>query len=99
MAAGADVDRAENDGWTPLLMAAQEGHSEVVAALVAARADVDRAKNNGATPLCIAAQNGHSQVVSTLLSGNAEKGIKTKWGTAEDVARRKGHAEIVALLA
>ena len=35
------------DGWTPLYTAMQNGHTEVVHALVAAGASVDEARNVG----------------------------------------------------
>jgi len=38
IAAGADVNQADNDGWTPLHWAAGEGHTEVAEALIAAGA-------------------------------------------------------------
>ena len=37
---GADVNKAENDGATPLLIASQKGHVEVVRVLVERRADL-----------------------------------------------------------
>eukprot|EP01052_Picozoa_sp_SAG31_P011634 SAG31_NODE_662_length_13028_cov_3.364529_10_plen_49_part_00 len=33
-----------------------------------------------------AVMNGRKEVVVALLAANADKTIKTKWGTAEDVA-------------
>ena len=38
-------------GATPAIMAAQQGHAQVLEALVAARADVDKAGNNGDIPI------------------------------------------------
>ena len=55
IAAGANVDKAMNDGFTPLLAAAENGHHEVVTALLAANATVDLAMNDGRTPLSAAA--------------------------------------------
>ena len=41
--AGADVNKAMDDGATPLYVAAQEGHEAVVRALIEAGADVNKA--------------------------------------------------------
>ena len=55
------VDVANNDGRTPLLAAAQNGHHEVVTALLAANATVDLAMNDGATPLYMASQDSYNE--------------------------------------
>ena len=49
LAAGADVQAANNDGDTALMYAAEGGHLPVVAALLAAGADVQAASNDGGT--------------------------------------------------
>ncbi|CAI8042325.1 Ankyrin repeat domain-containing protein 29, partial [Geodia barretti] len=56
---------------TPLIVASQNGHSEVVAILLRNGAGVDRARKDGVTPLFIASQNGHSEVVNILLRNGA----------------------------
>ena len=53
--AGADVNKAKDDGVTPLYIATCNGHEAVVRALIEAGADVNKAKDNGVTPLFIAA--------------------------------------------
>eukprot|EP01052_Picozoa_sp_SAG31_P025783 SAG31_NODE_2283_length_6016_cov_17.773872_2_plen_374_part_00 len=98
LAAGANVNQARNNGSTPLYISAQKGHSETTKLLLAAGADVNQPRNDGCTPLFFAAMNGHKDVVVALLAADADKNIETKWGTAEDTARRNGHHEIVALL-
>ena len=51
------------DGASPLLLASQLGHVEVVRALLAANADVDARSAKGATPLIVGAADGHLDVV------------------------------------
>ncbi len=66
---GADVNKARNDGVTPLFIASQNGHCDVVDALVGGGADVNKASNNGVTPLYIASEKGHCNVVDALVGG------------------------------
>ncbi len=63
---GADVNKAMDDGATPLLIAAQDGHEAIVRALIELGADVNKATDNGVTPLFFAAQNGHTAIVQIL---------------------------------
>jgi uncharacterized membrane protein YgcG len=56
-AANVDVNKANNDGDTPLIYAARNGHAEVVRELLkAANVDVKKANNDGDTPLTCALQ-------------------------------------------
>lgn len=54
---GADVNKANRNGETPLYRAAANGFSNVVSLLISKRADVNKANSNGETPLDIARQN------------------------------------------
>ena len=72
--AGADVNKADDTGGTPLVVGAQNGHQAVVRALIQAGADVNKAGDNGWTPLLIAAQNGHQVVVRALIDLGANEG-------------------------
>jgi hypothetical protein len=97
--AGADVNKAMDDGATPLSMASQNGHLPVVQALLQAGADVDKAKDTGATPLYFASGNGHVPVVQALLQGGADVDNATDDdATSLMVARYQGHTAIVRLL-
>ena len=60
-------------GATPLFIAAQNGHLDVVRHLVEVGADKDKARDDGATPLYIAAENGHLDVVRHLVEVGADK--------------------------
>jgi cytohesin len=62
----ADVNKATDNGWTPLLIAAHNGHEAVVRALIQAGADVNKATDTGMTPPYMAAQKGHTAIVQIL---------------------------------
>lgn len=63
----ADVSVRNKYGVTPLWMASQDDHAEVVKLLLAANADVNAADTtDGVTPLDIALQQGHSEIVRLL---------------------------------
>ena len=99
IAANANVNQAENDGVTPLLIACQKGHTEIVTKLIAANADVNQANNNGATPLYVACQNGRAEVVTKLIAANADVNQADNDGvTPLYIACQNGHTEIVAKL-
>lgn len=66
MARGADVNAANNRGWTPLHAAAVRGHAEVAACLLQSGADVTRRNRAGRTPLQEAILNGRTAVAELL---------------------------------
>ena len=54
-------------GATPLYMASQQGHVEVVKTLLGAKdIEVNKASGNGTTPLYVASQNGQAEVAKAL---------------------------------
>ena len=57
--AGCDLDKANNNGNTAGILAAESGHLEVVQFLHRAGCDLDKANNNGNTAAMFAACNGH----------------------------------------
>ena len=68
---GADKDKADHQGWTPLLVAAQEDHIMVVQCLVEHGADKDKANDDGLTPLRIAQVKGHVEMAAYLRAAGA----------------------------
>ena len=89
------MDKATDDQETPLHRAADNGHAEVVAALLAAGATKDLKDKWGDTPLANAAENGHAEVVAALLAAGAA--VKGSEAALLD-ARLDGHAEVVTML-
>ena len=100
VAAGADVNKADND-WdrTPLYRAASEGHTECVKLLIAAGADVNKADKFGSTPLYRAAYYGHTECVKLLIAAGADVNKASHYGeTPLYRAAYNGHTECVKLL-
>ena len=61
------MDRTAVDGMTPLLVAAQLGHLEVVKFKVQQGVDKNKAMHNHTTPLTIALLNGHTEIAQYLI--------------------------------
>ncbi|XP_036382333.1 ankyrin-1-like isoform X2 [Megalops cyprinoides] len=64
---GANVN-AQSQGFTPLYMAAQENHLEVVKFLLENGANQSIPTEDGFTPLAVALQQGHENVVALLIN-------------------------------
>jgi hypothetical protein len=96
---GADVNKASNNGMTPISWASFKGHLEVVQALVAAGADVNKASNNGMTPISRASCNGHLMVVQALIAAGADVN-KADNGDSTPISRAScnGHLMVVQAL-
>jgi ankyrin repeat protein len=59
------------DGYTPLHIAAECGHEDVVAYLIRSGADVEQVTSSGSTALQLAAGRGHLPVVRLLVDAKA----------------------------
>jgi cytohesin len=60
------VDPNEDGDWTPLMIAARNGHAKVVKVLMEAGASTGVMLSDGRTALSLAAAMGHADVVSIL---------------------------------
>nr|XP_033785571.1 serine/threonine-protein phosphatase 6 regulatory ankyrin repeat subunit A-like [Geotrypetes seraphini] len=72
-------NRAKN-GWSPLLVAAERGHTEIVKILLQNHARIDVFDEQGKAALHLAAENGRDQIVDVLLWHKAFVNAKTKLG-------------------
>ena len=97
---GAKIDLQTTDGMTPLYAACQNGHIEVVRALLSSRAKIDlRTKGDGRSPLHVACQQGHTEVVLALLSRGAEVDLQSKDDACPlHLACQNGHMDTVCAL-
>ncbi|CAM9969019.1 unnamed protein product [Pylaiella littoralis] len=105
--AGADLEAKTAHGYTPLHVAVDQGHSEVVTALIGAGASCEPRLESGETPLHTAASMGHAKVVRVLLLAKANPSttaldsasmVPSKYITPLDAAARGGHLDVVCEL-
>ncbi|KAG2488171.1 hypothetical protein HYH03_013313 [Edaphochlamys debaryana] len=78
--AGANKNRKDEDGKTPLVLAARHGRLEVVRALLAAGCEVNAADKGGFTALHWAPLSDNTAVIQALLGAGADKESKSKDG-------------------
>lgn len=102
--AGAEPERRDSEGTTPLYEACVNGEAEIAGLLLAAGASPD-AESEGigaqGTPLCAAASWGHTDAVRVLLAYGADPNLREDNGTGWSPlhwANRGPHPETVGLL-
>jgi ankyrin repeat protein len=107
---GADANRVcvckgflDARDWTPLMMAARRGHTEVVELLLASGADLRPANTRGATPLHEAVEGDSPAIVRALLDKGADarakdNGGKTSLDYASEIPDDNARAGILRLL-
>ena len=101
LAAGADKDKAMDDGYTPLYIASYLGYNEVVEMLLKAGAVQDNlfVQLHQKAPLIIAIQEGKVEVVEELLAAGADKDKAMNDGrTPIFLASQEGKVEVVEVL-
>jgi ankyrin repeat protein len=94
-----DVDTAQADGSTALIMAADLNDLDVAALLVRARANVNAANEYGATALFVACSNGNVAMITLLLDAKANPNAALLSGeTPLMTAVDNGHIDAVRTL-
>ncbi len=76
----ASVGARDQDGTTPLMNAASNGHLNIATLLLKHRGDLEAKDNNGWTPLMNTAANGHSNLTTLLLRHKKNIGVKNNDG-------------------
>ncbi len=86
-------------GFTPVHLAAINGHYEIVRLLVEAGAGVNEKNLDGATALIKAVQGGHLAVVNLLIEAGADVNLKDEAGSnALFLAQMNNRPDIVSVL-
>jgi ankyrin repeat protein len=98
LGAGADANKTENNGMTPLALAAHLGDGASVTALTNGGADVNLTVRDY-TPLCMAVQGGHVAAVTALLGAGADPNKTALTGATPLIsAACKGDGAVVTAL-
>ncbi len=72
------LDASNEHGSTPLTWAAEEGHTAIVEALLAAKADPNKMDGCGATPIIWAVARGYTAIVEALVKAKADLNTANK---------------------
>ena len=72
MKAGADINIAQRNGLTPLLIAIRERHTDIVRSLLARGANVHVRDAEGRGPLAFAAAAGLEELTAVLIVAGCE---------------------------
>jgi uncharacterized protein len=94
-----DVNSAQPDGSTPLILAASANDREAAELLIKAGANVNAANEYGATPLFAAATNDNTAIVKLLLDAKADPNLALLSGeTPLMTSVDRGNADAVRTL-
>jgi ankyrin repeat protein len=97
--AGADAKAETDMGYTPLHLAAWQGHTALVQTLLNAGAEVDAKDQFDRTALHVALRGGHTELAQILLNAGAEVDAKDKYGfTPLHLAANEGHTALAQTL-
>ncbi|XP_065826100.1 uncharacterized protein [Oscarella lobularis] len=97
---GVNVDEQNDDDWTLLMMACQEGHLDTVQLLVSKQCDINIREKDGWTALHVASYNGQTAVTEYLIDHcgvNVNEQNDDDW-TLLMMACQEGHLDTVQLL-
>ena len=99
LATGAQIDAADANGNTALMIAAAHGYTEIARLLIDSGADVDARGYIGNTALIYAAQEGHAEIAQLLIDGGADASARNQYGSsAPKLAVGWGHGEVAQVL-
>nr|XP_010905454.2 potassium channel KOR1 [Elaeis guineensis] len=92
--AGADPNKTDYDGRSPLHLAAAKGHEDITLFLIQEGVNINLSDNFGNTPLFEAVKVGHDRVASLLFSRGAQLNLKDA-GSHLCTAAAKGDSDFI----
>ena len=97
------MNQVTTNGSTPLWIASNIGHVDLIKLIIEAGGDVNQAINqadaNGTTPLGAASRDGHTEIVRLLLQQpNIDVNVGQKGWSPLKLATKYKHTEIIQLL-
>ncbi|MBY4596962.1 ankyrin repeat domain-containing protein [Ottowia caeni] len=96
LAAGADVDAANEDGWVALMYSTQLPNHSILSYLIAEGAELDLADKDGETALILSARTANFRAAEILLQHGASRELQDGQGrTAMNCAVEAGHVFVV----
>ena len=99
VAAGAHIESSNAAGQCAMTLAAQQGHVDVITALISLGAGCNVADKKGFTPLMACCWTGHLDCVEALLHGRADVNqAKCDGGTPLLIASQQGHPAVLEAL-
>ena len=102
---GANPNRLDSNGSTPLFYAAANGNLEIIRELLAFEADINKINKNGKSALCMACSEDQTEVVKEMILAGAEVVLSSSERDHVELthpiccAAFAGHANIVRILA
>jgi ankyrin repeat protein len=94
LAAGADVNACDREGWTALTAAAWYGRVDAIKALLEAGASVNHEDALGQTPLLFAAGKAPDAIVALVEAGADVHHASNRGYTAMTAAAGTGHVQV-----
>jgi ankyrin repeat protein len=96
---GANINKADKDGVTPLYIAVEKNRPRIVELLVDVGADINKPTKDGSTPLYVAVEKVRVQIVRLLLDSGADPSKDNDIGwTPLYLAEQKGNDKIIKLI-
>ena len=95
---GADINHQKNFGWSSIMLAAGEGHTDVVKFLAKKGAGLNVQNSDGETALIRAVQFNDKEILDLLIVLGARMDIKDNRGlTAEDWAKDDALKDVIEI--